>query len=216
MSEKLALRVLIADDHPVVRRGLKQILADDPSIGSFGEASNSQEALDMAIAQDWDVILLDLTMPGQGGVEVLKQIRAAKPQVPVLVVSMHPEEQFAVRVLKAGAAGYMTKESAPDELRQAISKVVRGGRYMSEALSERIAPGGLDRMPDREPHEALSDREYQVIRMIASGKAASDIARELNLSVKTISTYRTRILEKMRMKNNAELTHYAIQNKLVD
>lgn len=215
MTDNMALRVLIADDHPVVRRGLKQILADDPSIGSFGEASNSQEAVDMARNQDWDVILLDITMPGQGGVEALKQIHSAKPNIPVLVVSMHPEEQFAIRVLKAGASGYMTKESAPDDLREAIRRVVRGGRYISAALSERLS-AGLDRLPDRAPHEALSDREYQVIRMIASGKSASDIARELNLSVKTISTYRTRILEKMHMKNNAELTHYAIQNKLVD
>ena len=162
----------------------------------------------------WDVIVLDITMPGRGGLEVLKEIKKSKPKIPVLVLSMHPEDQFAVRVLKAGASGYMTKETAPEELVGAIKKVVAGGRHISPSLGE-IMAAYLTVKTDKPPHELLSNREFQVLRQIASGKTVSEIARELSLSVRTVSTYRTRILEKMGLKTNAELTHYAFQNQLV-
>jgi two-component system invasion response regulator UvrY len=209
------MKILITDDHAVVRQGLKQILADEFKNATFGEASNAQEALAHVWRQAWDVVVLDMSMPGRNGLEVLKEIKKSRPKLPVLVLSMHPEDQFAVRVLKTGAAGYMTKESAPEELVGAIKKVLAGGRYVSSSLAETMATY-LDIDVQKPPHERLSDREYQVLRLIASGKMVSEIARELSLSVKTVSTYRTRILEKMTMKTNAELTHYAIQSHLVE
>jgi two-component system, NarL family, invasion response regulator UvrY len=208
------MKILLADDHAVVRHGLKQILTDAFKRATYGEARNAQEALELVWKQDWDVVVLDITMPGRSGLEVLREIKHSKPRLPVLVLSMHPENQFAVRVLKSGASGYMTKESAPDELVGAVKKVLAGGRYVSTALAENLA-ASLS-VNQRAPQEKLSDREFQVLRLIASGKIATDIARELSLSVKTISTYRTRILEKMGMKNNAELMHYAIQHRLVE
>ena len=208
------MRILIADDHAVVRRGLKQILADDFKRADFGEASTGQEALNKIWREQWDVVVLDITMPGRGGLDVLKEIKKSCPKLPVLVLSMHPEDQFAVRVLKAGASGYMTKESAPEELVGAIKKVVNGGRHISASLAELMA-AYISVDTRRPPHELLSNREFQVMRLIASGKTVSAIARELSLSVRTVSTYRTRILEKTGMKTNAELTHYAIQNNLV-
>jgi two-component system invasion response regulator UvrY len=198
----------------VVRHGLKQILTDEFKRATFGEARNAQEALDLVWKQEWDVVVLDITMPGRSGLDALREIKKSKPRLPVLVLSMHPENQFAVRVLKAGASGYMTKESAPEELVDAVKKVFAGGRYVSAALGETLA-ASLS-ISHRAPQEKLSDREFQVLRLIASGKMATEIARELSLSVKTISTYRTRILEKMGMKNNAELMHYAIQHRLVE
>jgi DNA-binding NarL/FixJ family response regulator len=198
-----------------VRQGLKQILADEYRRATFGEASTAQEALDRVWAEDWDVVILDVSMPGRSGLEALRDIRRSRPRLPVLVLSMHPEDQFAMRVLKSGASGYMTKESAPAELVGAVKKVVNGGRYVSAGLAEKMA-AYLDTDFQRAPHERLSNREFLVLRLIASGKTVSQIAEELNLSVKTISTYRTRILEKMVMASNAELTHYAIQNKLVE
>ncbi len=207
------MRILITDDHAVVRQGLKQILAEEFKRAEFGEASNVQEAIDKVWKEHWDVVVLDITMPGRSGLEVLKEIKKSKPKLPVLMLSMHPEDQFAVRLLKIGASGYMTKESAPQELVGAVKKVVAGGRYVSPALAEKMA-SYLAIDVQTPPHERLSDREFLVLRLIASGKTPTVIAKELGLSVKTISTYRMRILEKMSMANNAELTHYAIQNQL--
>jgi two-component system, NarL family, invasion response regulator UvrY len=209
------MRILIADDHAVVRQGLKQILAAEFKRAEFGEASNGQQALELAWKGSWDVLVLDITMPGQSGLDVLKAIKKTRPKLPVLMLSMHPEDQFAVRMLKIGAAGYMTKESAPAELVGAVKKVMSGGRYVSPALGEKMA-AFLAIDVQTPPHERLSDREFLVLRQIASGKTVSAIAKELSLSVKTISTYRTRILEKTGMVNSAELTHYAIQNHLVE
>ncbi|HEV2455743.1 MAG TPA: response regulator transcription factor [Verrucomicrobiae bacterium] len=209
------MKILLTDDHAVVRQGLKLILADRFKRAVFGEARNTQEALARVGKENWDVAVLDVTMPGRSGLEALKEMKRLRPQMPVLVLSMHPEDQFAVRMLKAGAAGYLTKESAGNELVGAIEKVVGGGRYISASLAERMA-SYLDLDVQKAPHERLSDREFLVLRMIASGKTVSQIARELFLSVKTISTYRARVLEKMDMQNNAELTHYALQKSLVD
>lgn len=210
------MRILIADDHAVVRRGLKQILADDFKKADFGEAANVRDALELVRKERWDAVVLDITMPGgRSGLEALKEIREARPRLPVLVLSMHPEDQFALRVLRSGAAGYMTKESAPEELVGAIRKILAGGRYVSAALAEKMASYLAVDTPNL-PHENLSDREFVVLRMIASGMTVTHIAAELSLSVKTVSTYRVRILEKMDMTTNAELTHYAIKNHLVD
>lgn len=198
----------------VVRQGLKLILQDHFKRAHFGEARNAQEAIDNVSRNGWDVVVLDINMPGRGGLETLKEIKRLKPKLPVLILSMNPEDQFAVRMLKAGAAGYLTKESAGNELVGAIEKVVNGGRYISPSLAERMA-SYLDMDVQKAPHERLSDREFLILRMIASGKTVSQIGRELSLSVKTISTYRTRLLQKMDLKNNAELTHYAMQKGLV-
>jgi len=199
----------------VVRQGLKLILADHFKRAVFGEARNAQEAIDSVSHNGWDVVVLDINMPGRSGLEVLKEIKRLKPRLPILILSMNPEDQFAVRMLKAGAAGYLTKESAGNELVGAIEKVVNGGRYISPSLAERMA-SYLDMDVQKAPHERLSDREFLILRMIASGKTVSQIGKELSLSVKTISTYRARLLEKMRLRNNAELTHYALQNNLVE
>jgi len=209
------MRILLTDDHAVVRQGLKQILAAEFKKAEFGEAGNASEAIEKIWRESWDVAVLDVSMPGRSGLEVLKEIKRSRPRLPVLVLSMHPEDQFAVRLLKAGAAGYMTKESAPAELVGAVKKVMAGGRYVSPALAEKMA-SYLAVDVQTPPHERLSDREFLVLRLIASGKPVSAIAKELSLSVKTISTYRTRILQKMGMANSAELTHYAIQNHLVE
>jgi two-component system, NarL family, invasion response regulator UvrY len=209
------MKILIADDHAVVRQGLKQILADEFRRARFGEARNAQDALDQLWKEEWDVLILDITLPGRSGLEVLHESKRSRPRLPVLVLSMHPEDQFAVRVIQSGAAGYMTKESAPEELVGAIKKVLAGGRYVSPSLAEKMA-SFLAIDVQKAPHERLSDREFQVLRSMASGHTVTDIAKELSLSVKTISTYRTRLLEKMGMKNNAELTHYAIRNGLVE
>ena len=200
-----------------MRQGLRLILADHFKKAVFGEARNAQEALGRIAKDKWDVLVLDVTMPGRSGLEVLRDIKQIRRQLPVLVLSMHPEDQFAVRMLKAGAAGYLTKESAGEELVGAINKVTQGGRYISTALAERMALYlDQDQDPHRAPHERLSDREFQILRLIGLGKAVSEIAKELSLSVKTISTYRARVLRKMNMKHNAELTRYALQRSLVD
>ena len=209
------IKVLIADDHAVVRQGLKQILGETSDMQVVGEATTGPEALEKARAEGWDVMILDLTLPGRSGFEILKALRAEKPDQPVLILSMHAEDQFAVRLLKAGASGYLTKESVPEELIKAIRKVVAGGKYVSPALAERLA-FEMDATSERLPHEALSDREFQVMQMIATGKAVKQIAEELSLSVKTVSTYRARILEKMNLKTNADLIHYAIQQRLIE
>ncbi|HOO38472.1 MAG TPA: response regulator transcription factor [Deltaproteobacteria bacterium] len=209
------IRILIADDHPIVREGLKQILSETDDILVVDEASNGKEVLDYAWNNAYDVILLDISMPGRDGLEVLRELKHQKPKLPVLILSMYPEEHYAIRVLRGGASGYLTKSSAPDELISAIRKVATGRKYISSSLAERLTYE-LDRDADRPVHESLSDREYQVMHMIASGKTIKEIADELCLSVKTVSTYRSRILEKMNMKNNAEIVLYAVQNKLVD
>lgn len=209
------LRVLIADDHAVVRQGLRQILGGIPELGTVGEANNGQATLDMVRAEPWDVLVLDMSMPGRGGLDILRDVRRERPQTRVLVLSMHPEDQFAVRTLKAGASGYMTKESAPEELVAAVRKIITGGRYVSATLAEKLA-FDVDRDNDRPLHESLSDREFQVLRLLASGRTVQQIADELMLSAKTISTYRARVLEKLKMKTNAELIYYAIQNRLVE
>ena len=213
--EQIGMRILITDDHAVVRQGLKLILADHFRRAVFGEARNAQEALNRVWKEKWDVVILDITMPGRSGLEVLKEIKRSCPKLPVLVLSMHPEDQFAVRMLKTGAAGYLTKESAGEELVGAINKVIAGGRYISPSLAERMA-SYLDVDVHKAPHERLSDREFLILRMIASGKSVGQIAKELSLSPSTVSTYRARILEKTDMKNNSELTSYAVQKGLVD
>ena len=208
-------RILIVDDHDVIRDGVKRIL--DKLLGevSFGEASTASEALERVRERDWDVVVLDLSLGGRDGLEVLKEMKQMRPRLPVLILSMHAEELFARRALKAGAAGYITKNSPRAELAAAINKVINGGIYISPALAEKLVVD-LRRSADRPPHETLSDREFEVLRLLASGKTVGEIADLLSLSVGTISTYRARILEKMDMRTNAELTYYAIQNKLVD
>jgi DNA-binding NarL/FixJ family response regulator len=208
-------KILIVDDHEVVREGVKKILGEQPSAATFGEASTAPEAIRLVREQDWDVVVLDLSVGDRGGMEVLKELKQIRPRLPVLILSMHSEEQYARRAFKAGAAGYITKGSPREELVKAINKVIEGGVYISPALAERLAID-LGSDTERAPHEALSDREFEVMRLIASGKTVGEIAEMLSLSDKTISTYRARILEKMGMRTNAELTHYAIQNKLVD
>ena len=209
------IKVLVVDDHAVVREGLKRIIAENMGMTVTGEAADGFEALRLVKSEPCDVVLLDITMPNKNGLDVLKELHAESPRLPVLVLSMHGEDQYAIRVLRAGAAGYLTKDSAPAKLVQAIRKVVRGGKYVSPTLAERLV-FDLGTDSDKAPHEILSDREYQVLCMISSGKTVTEIAEELSLSVKTISTYRVRILEKLKMKNNAEITRYAIKEGLVD
>jgi two-component system, NarL family, invasion response regulator UvrY len=209
------MKILITDDHAVLRRGLKQILEDGLGKLQFGEAANASEAVEAVAREHWDLVVLDITMPGRSGLEALKEIKSIKPNMRVLVLSVHSEDQFAVRVLRAGASGFLNKDSAPEELVKAVRKVVSGGRYVSSTLAEKLAVQ-LDRPADELPHQKLSDREFQVLRMIGSGKTVSAIAEELALSVKTVSTYRARILEKMKLNTNAEITRYAFENKLVE
>ena len=209
------MRILLADDHPVVRQGLRRILAEAFGNVVVGEAGNAQEALEQTRRHKWDVALLDITMPGRSGLEVLKEIKQEKPALPVLVLSIHAEDRYAIRALRAGAAGYLTKESVPERLVTAIKKIAGGGKYISESLAETLA-AGLTTNFEQSPQEMLSDREYEVMRMIASGKTVGAIARELSLSEKTISTFRARILQKMRMKSNAEIIYYGVRNDLTD
>lgn len=207
-------RVVVADDHAIIRRGLIQILTEQADMTVVGEAQNAQELFALTREQAWDIAILDVSMPGRGGLEILKDLKTEYPTRPVLILSVHPEDQYAVRALKAGASGYLSKDSAPGELVIAIRKALQGGKYVSPTLAEKLAYN-LAPEVDRSPHELLSDREFQVLCRIASGKTVGEIADEMALSVKTISTYRTRILQKMNLRNNAELTHYAIQNGLV-
>ena len=209
------IRVLIADDHEIVRKGLGKVLAETLQPIKVDEARNGQEVLSKILKSEFDLVVLDLKMPGKSGLDVLKEIKQHRPKLPVLILSMHPEEQFAIRAIRAGAAGYLTKESAGDELVLAIRKAIKGERYISASLAQLLA-GELDSDLEKPLHEVLSDREYQVMLMIASGKPVGAIAEELRLSVKTISSYRTNILLKTRMKNNADITQYAIKIQLVD
>ncbi len=206
------IRVCIADDHAVVRKGLRRILEETPDMVVCGEACNGQEFLHKIFSETFDVALLDISMPGRDGLETLKLLKKEKPGLPVLVLSMYPEEQYAVRALKDGASGYLTKESAPDELIAAIRRVSAGRKYVSATLAERLAEELGD--GGRKPHERLSDREYQVLCMIGAGKTVSEIGLEISLSVKTISTYRAHILAKMNQKNNAEIIRYVVENAL--
>jgi DNA-binding NarL/FixJ family response regulator len=214
-KENTMIKIIIADDHAIVRKGLKQILEETPDLIVADEASNGQEVIDMVKKNNYDVVILDMTMPGKGGVDTLKELKISKPDTPVLVLSVHPEEQYAMRVLKSGAAGYVNKESAPNELIDAIRRVASGRKYISAFLAEKLALN-LDNDYEKPIHEILSDREFQVMCKIALGKTVTEIGNELNLSIKTISTYRTRILEKMDMKSSAEIARYAIKNSLVD
>lgn len=215
MTDKATIRVFIADDHAIVREGLKQILADSRDIVVAGEADNGLDALKLFRRASCHVMLLDISMPDRSGIDVLKQLKKDHPEVAVLMLSMHREDQYAIRSLKAGAAGYVTKQSAPQELVTAIRQVAAGQKYVSAALAQELASQvGADH--EGAPHDSLSDREYQTLTMIASGKTVSAIAKELSLSVKTISEYRARLLVKMKLKNSAELTHYAIKNQLID
>ena len=209
------IRVLVADDHAVVRRGVVQILADSPHIVVAGEASCGSEVLRAVRENDYDIILLDIAMPGGSGLEVLKQLHSLRPDVQVLILSMYPEKQYAMRALRAGAAGYLTKDSAPDELVDAIDRIARGDKYITRSLAQELA-SELGGNADKELHEALSDREYQVMRLLAAGNSVSEIAAQLSLSVKTVSTYRTRILEKLDLKTTAEIMHYALARGLVE
>jgi len=209
------IRVLIADDHAILRRGLEEILVREIEGVVCGEAENAQQVFAQFQNHAWDLVILDLTMPGRSGLDVLRDLKRTRPKVPVLMLSMHPEDQYGKRVLKAGASGYMNKESAPEELIKAIRKVLAGGRYVSAALAEKLA---LDLSAESEQplHERLSDRELEVLRMMGSGRTISQIGEELHLSVTTVSTYRARILEKMNMTTTAELMHYAFRSQLVD
>jgi two-component system, NarL family, invasion response regulator UvrY len=209
------MRVLIADDHAVFRRGLKETIRDAFPKVSFGEARTAQETLDCVRRQDWDLVILDISMPGRSGLDILGDLKRLRPRLPVLFLSVYPEEQYARRALKSGAVGYLTKESIPEELQKAVRRVLAGGRYISAPLAEKLAYD-LRSGADTPVHELLSDREFQVLRMIASGKTVKEIAEEISLSVKTVSTYRTRILEKTGMKTTAELIRYALRMQLVD
>ena len=208
------IRVLIVDDHAILRRGLRELLSDEFHGAAFGEASNAQQALEQLLKEKWDVALLDITLPGKSGLDLLKEFKAARPKLPVLILSAHSEDQFAVRVLKAGAGGYMTKESAPEELAKAVRKILAGEQYVSPALAEKLALR-VRKDITLTPHETLSDREYEIMCLIASGKTVTEIAGELSLSPKTISTYRARVLEKLGVKNSAAIVQYAIRNGLV-
>ncbi len=209
------IRILIADDHPFVRRGVTQVLTDEFTGVVVGEAATTPELLEQAGKQRWNLIVLDLTMPGRSGLDALHELRAICPDTPVLVLSMHPEDQFAVRVLRAGASGYLTKESIPEELVQAIRKIMAGGKYIRPSVAELLATQLQQGDADQPPHAKLSDREFQVLGLIAHGKTVTKIAEELCLSVKSVSTYRARIVEKLHLKTTADLTRYALEHRLI-
>ncbi len=207
------MNILIVDDHAIVRQGLRQILIESADVTLIGEAEHGAAAMRHVREGGWDVVVLDISLPDRNGIEILKQIKKEAPKIRVLMLSMHDEGIYAIRALKAGASGYITKQSAPSELMAAIHQVARGRKYLTATLAEAMADS-LGEDHDRPPHEALSDREYQTLCLIASGKSLTDAAEEMCLSIKTVSVYRSRLLEKMKLKNNAELTHYAIKNGL--
>ncbi len=208
------IRILIADDHHVVRKGLKQILLEGFPTATIEEVSDAESLVKSAITKQWDVVISDLSMPGRSGLDALQQIKQSLPAIPVLILSIHPEEQYAIRVLKAGASGYLSKESAPEELVKAVQQVLLGKKYITASVAEKLV-NSLDLDTDKVLHEYLSNREFEVFKLIAAGKAVSDIAEILSLSVTTVSTYRTRIMTKMNFKTNADITLYAIENKLL-
>ncbi len=209
------IRIVIADDHTIVREGLKQILSAAPDLAVAGEAQNGHEVMQRVRELDFDLLLLDMSMPGKSGTDLIKQVKSEKPKLRILVLSMHEEEQYAVRAIKAGASGYLTKESASSQLVSAIRKVAAGGAFISSAVAEQLALGA---MPGAEgpPHSALSDREFQVLKLLVSGKTVSEIAEGLNLSVKTISTHKTRLMQKMNISSQADLIRYALTHHLLD
>ncbi|MCX8087059.1 MAG: response regulator transcription factor [Rhodocyclaceae bacterium] len=213
MPEKI--RVLIADDHAIVRQGFKQIFSETDDLEVAGEADDGVEALQLARQKEWDVFLLDVTMPNRNGIDTLKQLKKEFPRQPVLILSMHPEEQYAVRAIKAGASGYLTKQSAPEQLVTAIRQVARGKKYVSPAVAEQLA-NAISNDSEKPLHELLTDREFQVFKLIAAGKPLTQIAEELNLAVATISTFRTRIIEKTGLKSNAEIIRYGLEHGLVE
>lgn len=211
------IHIILTDDHAVVRKGLKQIIEETPGFLVTGEASSGNELIEKVKAEKYDVVILDISMPGKDGLDTLKELRQIAPELPVLVFTIYPEEQYAIRLLKAGASGYLNKESKPEELITAIERITRGLKYISPNLSNILASNVDSTIPGEAPlHDSLSDREFQVMCMIGSGKTPTQIANELSLSINTISTYRIRILEKMKMRSNAEITHYAIKNQLVE
>ncbi len=209
-----ALKILIVDDHAILRRGVRQLLAESWPSAVFGEAATAQQALELVWKETWSVLLLDITMPGRSGLDVIRELNDARPKMPVLVLTMHAEEQFALRMLKSGASGYVTKDTLLDDLIQAVEKVLAGGRYLSGPLAERLA--GALAGADQVPHERLSDREFQIMLLLARGMALKEMGAQLSLSMNTISTYRHRMLEKMKMGSNAEVVHYSIQHGLID
>jgi DNA-binding NarL/FixJ family response regulator len=209
------IKVLVADDHAIVRRGLRQILAETPDIVVAGEAETPSEVMELVLRESWNVVLLDIKLRGGSGLELLGWLRRERPQLPILVLTVYPEEQYAIRAIKAGAAGFLTKESAPERLIEAVRKVAAGGRYVSAELAETLA-SMVAGEASGSPHERLSDREFEVLKMLACGKTVSEVADDLSLSVKTVSTHRTRILKKMNMRTTAELTSYAVRCGLVE
>ena len=207
------IRILIADDHTIVRRGLREILLEGFPAAAIEEVADAEAMIKKIIHQEWDVVISDLSMPGRSGLEALQQIKQLQPKLPVLILSIHPEEQYAIRVLKAGASGYLNKDSAPDELVKAVHRILSGKKYITSSIAEKLA-STLDKDNEKPSHELLSDREFEVLKLVASGKSVSDIAASLHLSVTTVSTYRARILTKMNMGTNADLILYAIENNL--
>ena len=208
------LRILIADDHSVVRKGLRQILLDEFPTAQIGEVADAEELIKNVMAAPWDLVVSDLSMPGRSGLDALQQVKLSYPDLPVLILSIHPEEQYAIRALKSGASGYLSKDTAPDELVKAVQKVLLGKKYISQAIAEKLA-GNFSSDIAAQLHETLSDREFDVMKLLANGKSVSEIAQMLSLSVTTVSTYRARVMVKMGLRSNSDLTKYAIENKLV-
>ncbi len=208
------LRILIADDHSVVRKGLRQILLDEFPTAEIGEVADAEELIKNVMAAPWNLVVSDLSMPGRSGLDALQQIKLSYPDLPVLILSIHPEEQYAIRALKSGASGYLSKDTAPDELVKAVQKVLLGKKYISQAIAEKLA-GNFSSDIAAQLHETLSDREFDVMKLLANGKSVSEIAEMLSLSVTTVSTYRARVMVKMSLRSNSDLTKYAIENKLV-
>ena len=209
------IKILIADDHAIVREGLKQIVAEESDMKVTGEAADASELFELLDKDSWEIVVLDINMPGKSGLEALKEMKTRNIKVPVLILSMFSEDQYGLRAIKAGAAGYLKKVSAPTELVSAIRKIVDGGKYISPTLAEKLADN-FDVNNKKAPHQNLSDREYQIMCFISFGKSAEEIAQELTISIHTVYSYRNRILEKMHLKSNVELTQYAIQNKLIE
>ncbi|MCL6495288.1 MAG: response regulator transcription factor [Ignavibacterium sp.] len=209
------IKILIADDHAIVREGLKQVVAEEKDMIVAGEAENAETIMNLLEKEKWSIVILDINMPGRNGLEILKDIKQLYPDLPVLILSMFSEEQYGIRAIKAGASGYLKKVSAPDELVKAIRKIVNGGKYITETLADKLADT-LGQIKNELPHEKLSDREFEIMCSIAQGKSAEEIADELAISINTFYTYRNRILEKLSMKSNVEITQYVIRNKLID
>jgi two-component system invasion response regulator UvrY len=208
------MRILIADDHALIRKGLKHILQEEFPSAFIDEASDAEDVINKTLSGDWDVIICDLSMPGRSGLDVVQHVKQNFPKIPVLILSIHPEEQYAIRAMKTGAAGYLSKDAAPEELVKAVRRVLLGRKYVSASIAEKLTDE-LYEEGSRAPHESLSHREFDVFTLLAAGNAVSEISEKLSLSVTTVSTYRTRIMVKMKMKSNADLTRYALDNKLI-